>query len=207
MYTNTKFGSEYTEKLALSPFLGIFFPFLRNISKGSNVSIHPSILPSFTPPHRPMKDWLQNRGRSFVYSTALPVPVVTAAHEALRVSLEEPWRREHLWALVKRVGDGLGVRATSPIVPVIVRSEQNALRAMHHFLRNGVHVPAIRPPTVAPGTSRLRISLSAGHTVEDVDELVRLARALEMPLMSLEDAQGKTAAGGRVESLGARARL
>lgn len=126
----------------------------------------------FVATSRGLKSWLMNRGRSFVYSTSLPTPVVAAAHEALRVSQDEPWRRDHLWRLVRRLGDGMGVRADSPIVPLIVGSEDAALSAMSGFLDMGMHVPAIRPPTVAPGTSRLRISLSAAHSVEDVDRCV-----------------------------------
>lgn len=65
----------------------------------------------------------------------------------------------------------LGVPATSPIIPLVVGSETAALALSRTLLQAGFHVPAIRPPTVPPGTSRLRISLSAGHSMEQVEAL------------------------------------
>ena len=121
---------------------------------------------------RAWKDFLVNRGRSQVYSTALPVPIVAAAQASLHVCETQPWRRQHLWALCDRLGAALGVQAQSPIVPLLLGSEQRALDAGSALLRRGFHVPAIRPPTVPRGTSRLRVSLSAAHSVEDVDALV-----------------------------------
>ncbi|KAK9827396.1 hypothetical protein WJX81_006330 [Elliptochloris bilobata] len=114
-----------------------------------------------------MRSLLVTRGRAGVFSTALPAPVVAAATAALRVAAEEPWRRQHLWRLVERLGAGLGVRAASPIVPLVIGGEAAALAASAALLARGFHVPAIRPPTVAAGTSRLRISLSAAHTCAD----------------------------------------
>jgi 8-amino-7-oxononanoate synthase len=62
----------------------------------------------------------------------------------------------------------LGVPVTSPIIPLVVGSEAAALQLTQHLLLQGFHVPAIRPPTVPAGSSRLRVSLSAGHSVEQV---------------------------------------
>lgn len=123
------------------------------------------------------KQFLINQGRTQVFSTSLPIPVVAAAHEALRTAEEEPWRRHHLWRLTYRLGRKLGVEATSPIIPVVIGSETAAVQASLHLLRKGFHVPAIRPPTVPVGTSRLRVSLSAGHSFQDVDELVEEMKA------------------------------
>ncbi|EFJ39865.1 hypothetical protein VOLCADRAFT_78219 [Volvox carteri f. nagariensis] len=125
----------------------------------------------------PMKQLLLNRGRAFVYSTSLPVPIVEAAAAALRVSKRESWRRTHVWSLVRRLGSGLGVPALSPVVPLVVGPEGPTLELSSMLLQEGLmHVPAIRPPTVPPGTCRLRVSLSAAHSYEDVDELIRLVR-------------------------------
>ncbi len=71
--------------------------------------------------------------------------------------MQEPERREHLWRLVRHLGEGLGVKACSPIVPLIVGSEAAAVSASAALLERGFYVPAIRPPTVAPGTSRSAI--------------------------------------------------
>mmetsp|Transcript_6305 Transcript_6305/g.12022 ORF Transcript_6305/g.12022 Transcript_6305/m.12022 type:complete len:256 (+) Transcript_6305:787-1554(+) len=120
-----------------------------------------------------MKQYLLTRGRAFVYSTALPVPVVAAAFAALQASLREPNIRERLWERVRQLGDALGRNLESPIVAVMVGDELTALQISQKLLRMGYHVPAIRPPTVPKGTSRLRIALSAAHTEQDVADLVR----------------------------------
>lgn len=112
-----------------------------------------------------------NRGRAQVFSTALPVPAVAAAQAALRVASDEPWRRRHLCSLWERAGRALGVPAGSPIVPVVIGGEAATMAATASLLERGFHVPGIRPPTVPPGTSRLRISLSAAHSTGDVDAL------------------------------------
>ncbi|GLI60844.1 hypothetical protein VaNZ11_003055 [Volvox africanus] len=131
------------------------------------------------------KQLLLNRGRAFVYSTSLPVPVVEAAGAALRVSQRESWRRTHVWSLVHRLGTGLGVPALSPVVPLVVGPEGPTLELSSRLLREGLHVPAIRPPTVPPGTCRLRVSLSAAHSYDDVDELIRLVQQSDVPLVRL----------------------
>ncbi|PSC69499.1 8-amino-7-oxononanoate synthase isoform A [Micractinium conductrix] len=122
------------------------------------------------------KDLLVNRGRSQVFSTALPVPTVAAALAALRVAAQEPWRREHVWRLAQRLGSELGVPVSSPIVPLIIGPEAAAVGASMALLQRGFHVPAIRPPTVPPGTSRLRVSLSAAHSEQDLLELLAALR-------------------------------
>lgn len=66
----------------------------------------------------------------------------------------ETWRRAHVWQLVKRLGDGLGVPALSPVVPLVVGPEGPTLQLSSRLLAEGMHVPAIRPPTVPPGTCR-----------------------------------------------------
>ena len=122
------------------------------------------------------KGFFVNKGRAQVFSTSLPVPVVASAQAALRVSTEEPWRRDHLNRLVQRVGAGLGVVAQSPIIPVVLGPEETTMAACCALLRQGFHVPGIRPPTVPAGTSRLRLSLSAAHTTEDVNAMIAAVR-------------------------------
>eukprot|EP00897_Mesotaenium_endlicherianum_P005924 jgi/Mesen1/535/ME000104S10618 len=118
------------------------------------------------------KHWVQSRGRSFIFSTALPVPVVAAARTALLVAAKEGWRQRAVWDHVRYLSQALGSQFTSPIVPLVIGGAQEALDASRALLRAGFHVPAIRPPTVAAGSSRLRIALSASHTPTDVVALV-----------------------------------
>ena len=121
---------------------------------------------------------LLNAGRPFAFSTALPAPAVAAALAALAVAggeeggREGPRLRARVWSHARRLGRALGVEVSSPIVPLVLGSEREALAASGFLLERGLHVPAIRPPTVPRGTSRLRVSLSAAHSDEDVGRLI-----------------------------------
>jgi 7-keto-8-aminopelargonate synthetase-like enzyme len=118
-------------------------------------------------------DLLVNRARSYIFTTASTPADTAAALANLRVlrSPEGRARKDRLAALVDAVRPG----HPSPVVPVLIGAEEAAVAAAGLLLERGVLVPAIRPPTVPPGTSRLRVALSAAHTDEQVE---RLARAL-----------------------------
>lgn len=117
------------------------------------------------------KQLIQSRGRSFIFSTSTPVPITAAAHAAVIVARKEMWRRRAIWNRVQDFRDLTGIPITSPIISLIVGSEATALQASRHLLEFGFHVTAIRPPTVAPNSCRLRITLSAAHTLDDVRNL------------------------------------
>jgi 8-amino-7-oxononanoate synthase len=131
---------------------------------------------------RRLIEWLVNHARPYIFSTALAPPAATAARRALAIVQAEPEARRRLqWLaafLRERLHDaGLGSSSSaSQIVPLIVGAARTALRLAAALKREGLLVPAIRPPAVAPGTARLRISLSAGHTEDDV---LRLVSALQ----------------------------
>lgn len=115
-------------------------------------------------------DLVVNRARSFIFTTALSPADAAAALAALDVvrGAEGDALRARLRGHVDRLRPG----HPSPIVPVVLGEEQAALAAADALLAQGLLVPAIRPPTVAPGTSRLRIALSAAHSDEQVGALV-----------------------------------
>jgi len=122
-----------------------------------------------------MKDYFMNKGRAYVFSTSLPLSSIVSAHEAIRVHQSMPWRQEHLKHLIQLLCQRLGVKdhhPASPIVPILIGSEEKTMK-IAEMLKNQhqICVAAIRPPTVP--VSRLRISLSADHTNEMVDELSR----------------------------------
>jgi len=132
----------------------------------------------FVAASREVCDLIVNRARPFIYSTALPAAACEAAREALRISREEPERRRRVLALADRLratlrdkGFDTG-RSATPIIPIMIGEPEAALATAAALLAHGIFCPAIRPPTVAPGTSRLRVSLTADHTEEDVDRLV-----------------------------------
>jgi 8-amino-7-oxononanoate synthase len=112
-----------------------------------------------------------NHARPFIYSTALPVPAVAAARAAIDVFRSEPARRERLDAHRAALGAALEPSG-SAIFKVVLGTEDAALEASRRLLEQGYFVPGIRPPTVPPGTSRLRVTVSAGHTDEEVEGLL-----------------------------------
>lgn len=123
-------------------------------------------------------EWILQRARTYIFATAAPAMVVQAVRESLRVIAEEGWRREHLTRLIARLRAGTaGLRWQHPvsptaIQPLIIGGNAQALEVMAGLQAQGLWVPAIRPPTVAEGTARLRISLSAAHSEADVDTLI-----------------------------------
>jgi 8-amino-7-oxononanoate synthase len=118
-------------------------------------------------------DLLVNRARSFVYTTGLTPADTAAALAALRISTGE--EGQHLRARLRRAVDRIRPGHPSPIVPVVLGAEATAVAAAAALFERGIHVPAIRPPTVPPGTARLRIAVSASH---DDDMLTQLSEAL-----------------------------
>ena len=122
---------------------------------------------------------LRGRARSFVYTTGLPPAAAGAALEALTITRSEPERRARPLALARRFCDRLGLPpAQSAIVPVIVGEARAALALSDALEARGFLVAAIRPPTVAAGTARLRVTFSAAHAEADVDALAETICAL-----------------------------
>ena len=121
---------------------------------------------------------LIQRARTYIYTTALPPPVAAATRRALRIVREEPWRREALQDRIVQFRDGAARRglavmpSSTPIQPLVLGSETAALTASHRLAEAGYRVTAIRPPTVPAGTARLRITLSAAHTPQQVEGLL-----------------------------------
>ena len=131
---------------------------------------------------RPIIDLLINKARPLIYSTAVPPAQCAAITAALDVVRDEPERRQtlerHVSALVNRLADQgwVWTRSTiaTPIIPLIVGSEQAALQLSARLLDNNIFAPAIRPPTVAPDSSRVRLSLRADLTADDIETIGRV---------------------------------
>jgi 8-amino-7-oxononanoate synthase len=130
---------------------------------------------------RRLIDWLVNFARPYIFSTALAPPTAAAARRAVAIVRAEPERRRHVLALAQLLRDRLQALgypergSCCQIVPLIVGEAEEAVRLSRRLEECGLLVPAIRPPSVPEGTARLRISLTAGHTEEDV---LRLTGAL-----------------------------
>ncbi|HEU5137862.1 MAG TPA: 8-amino-7-oxononanoate synthase [Steroidobacteraceae bacterium] len=131
-------------------------------------------------------DFLIQKSRTYIYTTALPPALAAATRAALEVSQRESWRREKVLALVQRFRRGLsevvpGLRSAAPatpIVPVVIGDAQRALTISKTLESRGFLVTAIRPPTVPAGTSRLRVTLSAAHEELQVDGLIAALQEL-----------------------------
>jgi 8-amino-7-oxononanoate synthase len=126
-----------------------------------------------------LRELLVNRARSFIYTTALAPPVAAAARAALRIiqtpegdslRLAVAARRDELADHLRRAGL-LGLTPPGAILPVVLGSDGRALEVAKALATRGFFVPAIRPPTVPVGTARLRVTVSAAHTREDVAAL------------------------------------
>jgi 8-amino-7-oxononanoate synthase len=127
-----------------------------------------------------MVEWVLQKARTYMFATATPAMIAEALRASVRVMQEEGWRRAHLRALQRRLREGIAAAdlpwhlmpSDTAIQPLIIGSNEAALAVMARLDEQGVWVPAIRPPTVPEGTARLRISLSAAHTLAQVDQLV-----------------------------------
>nr|CAD1835084.1 unnamed protein product [Ananas comosus var. bracteatus] len=134
------------------------------------------------------KQLILPRGRMYVYSTVIPVPLAAAAYASLIVARKEKWRRSALWSRVREFNSLTQHNASSPIISLVLGSEAAAIRAARHMLRSGFHVIAIRPPQVPPNSCRLRVSLSASHSSADIERLVAaLSSCIKFPLFGNND--------------------
>ncbi|WP_290768860.1 8-amino-7-oxononanoate synthase [Aquabacterium sp.] len=125
-------------------------------------------------------EWVMQKARTYMFATAAPAVVAESLRAALRVMQDEPQRRAHLQALRQRLREGVEAArlpwtlmpSDTAIQPLVIGSNPEAMQVMAALGAQGVWVPAIRPPTVPEGTARLRISLSAAHTLAQIDRLV-----------------------------------
>ena len=121
---------------------------------------------------------LIQQARTYIYTTALPPAVAAASRESLRLVQREAWRRSHLQQLIQRLRTGMEqlnfqlLPSDTAIQPLLLGDAATALSVSDALCRQGLFVPAIRPPTVPTGTARLRIALSAAHSERDIDDLL-----------------------------------
>jgi len=125
-----------------------------------------------------MIDLLVNRARSYIFTTAISPPDAAAALAAVGIVDSDEGRRlqQRLRTHIERIRPG----HPTPIIPVLLGDERAAVETSRRLLDDGLLVPAIRPPSVPPGSSRLRIALSAIHTDEQIDSLAVALDALDL---------------------------
>lgn len=97
------------------------------------------------------------------------------------VARKETWRRRELWNRVREFQDLTGIPITSPVISLVVGTEQKALQASRHMFMSGFHVTPVGPPAVPPNSCRLRVVLSAVHTADDMKKLATaLSQCLDL---------------------------
>jgi 8-amino-7-oxononanoate synthase len=122
-----------------------------------------------------LRDHLLNTVRGFIFSTALPPPVLGAALEGIRIARAEPWRRQRALHLADGLRESLGQSSQpSAIVPVAVGGDAETVRLAQSLQSSGFDVRAVRPPTVPEGSARLRVTTGAHLSDAEVDALARL---------------------------------
>jgi 8-amino-7-oxononanoate synthase len=140
---------------------------------GAFVAAHPTVIATLVQTARP-----------YIYTTALPPLLACALSASLAAIRDEPQRRAHLSTLTTRWRHAASalpwatLPSETPIQPLVLGTNAEAMRISEGLWQRGIWVPAIRPPTVPRGTARLRITLTAAHTAADVDTLAAALRAL-----------------------------
>ncbi len=133
---------------------------------------------------RDIIDYLINRSRSLIYSTSLPPAVLAASIEAVAIiqGSEGDLLRGRLFANTVRLAQGLegmgfnNTNGQAPILPVVLGTVQTALEAANTLFQGGVFAPAIRPPTVPEGTARIRFTVTASHSQEDMERVLSVMK-------------------------------
>lgn len=133
-------------------------------------------------------DYLLQCARTYTYTTATPPVLAAATLAALEIIEQDAPRRAHLHGLIAYLKSAMTLKkwrlmpSDTAIQPLLVGSNDAVLKLSEYLLKQGVLVPAIRPPTVPRDTARLRISLSAAHTTADIDRLLAALRQAEAEL-------------------------
>lgn len=123
--------------------------------------------------------FLINRARSFIYTTGMPPSIAAASSKAIDIIKGEPQRRQKLWENTDYVLKELKsfgfdtLESQTPIIPIIIKDSDLTLEFSKRLFEDGIFISAIRPPTVPRGTSRLRVTVMATHTRDDLDYLLK----------------------------------
>ena len=146
---------------------------------------------AFVAGESPLIEALIQYARPYIYTTALPAGLAAASLASLEIIRAEPWRRRRLRDLVARFRHGAAAlnlpltTSDTPIQPVVLGDAETVLRASDGLAERGIHVTAIRPPTVPEGRARLRVTFSADHTLAHVDRLLQaLSEVLDSGMAS-----------------------
>ncbi len=139
---------------------------------------------AFVAAHETVIEWLLQRARSYIFTTGSSPIIACALLASLDLIADGDARRQHLWQLSAQLRDGLAstpwrlLPSPSAIQPIVIGGNTETLQIAAALYDKGLWVPAIRPPTVAQGTARLRVSLTAAHSTAQVEQLLDALREL-----------------------------
>jgi 8-amino-7-oxononanoate synthase len=142
---------------------------------------------AFVAASQQLVQWLVNNARTYIFTTAQPPALAAAVLASLQLIADEPWRRQRLQQHVRRVRERLAdvnfqlMSSRTPIQPIIIGRNEQAMLLAARLKERGYWVPAIRPPTVPEGTARLRITLTAAHTPDQLEGLLDCVVAATQP--------------------------
>jgi glycine C-acetyltransferase/8-amino-7-oxononanoate synthase len=123
-------------------------------------------------------NFLRNKARSFIYTTALPPAVCAASIAGIKLIQKTPSLRKSLWDNIRYLKDKLTllnfnvIKSESPIIPILIGDADKAVGVSKYLYEKGILIPAIRPPTVPANSSRLRMTVMSTHTKEDLNRLL-----------------------------------
>lgn len=142
---------------------------------------------AFVAASQQLVQWLVNNARTYIFTTAQPPALAAAVLASLRLIADEPWRRQRLQQHVLKLRKGLAdvnfplMPSRTPIQPIIIGKNEQAMLLAARLKECGYWVPAIRPPTVPEGTARLRLTLTAAHTQDQLEGLLDCVVAATQP--------------------------
>lgn len=134
---------------------------------------------------RPLVDYIRNKARSFIYSTALPPAILGGSIKAIDIIEKDSGLRDRLWANVRKFRSALQksdfniMDSETQIVPIYIKDAPTTMRTSEFLFKNGIFAPGIRPPTVPKAKCRIRTSLMATHTEGHIDNVVGVFRRLK----------------------------
>ncbi|PIW59924.1 MAG: 8-amino-7-oxononanoate synthase [Candidatus Omnitrophica bacterium CG12_big_fil_rev_8_21_14_0_65_50_5] len=140
-----------------------------------------------------LREYLINKARSFIYTTAMPPMAAAASARGVEIIRDEPARRTYLLELANDLRRGLNdlgfdtMNSQTPIIPILVKDAKTAVELSGALFEEGIWAQAIRPPTVPQNTARLRLTVTAAHTKDDIERLLEAISKLiySVPLTKL----------------------
>ena len=145
---------------------------------------------AFVAGHEDIVEWILQTARTYIFTTATPPAIAAAMRASLEVMQEDRERLKHLRSMIDFFGDSLKLKyaklpySQTAIQPILIGDNATTMAFAEALRDRHMFVPAIRPPTVPPGTSRLRVSITASHTADDLFDLITALTDLEVVLMA-----------------------